>query len=206
MVSNTSTILTIMAHPNDAELWAGGTIARHTQVGGAVVIAVAKGNPVRVAEAEAGASVLGAHLYLVNDLSASAISTILTEVRPEVVITHSSDDIHPEHRRCAEHLASALPDAVIATGHPRRVYHCDSYNNLDRHGRPLDLPTIIDISEQWNVKTTSLHAHTSQPIVTHFGPMAETLAHLHGRRIGTSYAEAFRAVPVLGRLPATTRL
>jgi hypothetical protein len=56
-----------------------------------------------------------------------------------------------------------MEHSVIATGHPRRVYHCDSYNNLDRHGRPLDLPT-------------------------------------------TTYAEAFRAAPVLGRLPATTQL
>lgn len=206
MVSKTSTILTVMAHPDDAELWAGGTIARHTRVGGAAVIAIAKGDPVRVAEAEAGAGVLGAHLYLVNDLSTDAISTLLAEVRPEVVITHASDDIHPDHRRCAEYLASALPDVVIATGHPSRVYQCDSYNNLDRHGRPLDLPTIIDITEHWNAKTTALHAHASQPIITHFGPMAETLAHLHGRRIGTRYGEAFRALPVLGLQPAATEL
>jgi len=149
-----------MAHPDDAELWAGGTIAGHTQAGGTAIIAVTKHDPVRTAEAEASARILGAHLYLLDAITAHAISTVLTEVRPDIVVTHSTDDIHPEHRRCAEHLASALPDVVISTGHPRRVYHCDSYNNLDQHGRPL----------------------------------------------GSAYAEAFRAVPVLGHLPATAHL
>lgn len=157
-------------------------------------------------QVEIGAEILGADLYLLNDITTDAVSTLLTEVRPDVVITHSSDDIHPDHRRCADSVASALPDVVIATGHPRRVYHCDSYNNLDRHARPLDLPTIIDVTEHWDTKTAALQAHASQPIANHFGPMAETLARLHGQRIGTTYAEAFRAVPVLGRLPATVDL
>jgi len=36
--------------------------------------------------------------------------------------------------------------------------------------------------------------------------MAETLGRLWGARIGVPYAEAFTAIPVLGRLPAATRL
>ena len=195
-----------MAHPDDAELWAGGTLARHTRAGGDVIIASVKHDSERMAEADDGAQILGADLYLLNDITTHAISTLLTEVRPDVVITHSSDDIHPDHRRCADLLASVLPDVVIATGCPRRVYHCDSYNNLDRHARPLDLPTIIDVTKHWDTKIAALQAHASQPITNHFRPMAETLARLHGQRIGTTYAEAFRAVPVLGRLPATAKL
>jgi hypothetical protein len=92
---------------------------------------------------------------------------------------------------------------VIATGHPRRVYTCDGYNGLDRHGRPLDLPVIVDVTDTWATKTAALAAHVSQPIGGHFGPMADALARLHGRRIERPLAEAFRPVPVLGRLPAT---
>ena len=55
-------------------------------------------------------------------------------------------------------------------------------------------------------KIAALQAHVSQPIAHHFGPMAETLARLHEQRIGTTYAEAFRPVPVLGRLPAAADL
>ena len=199
-------LLTVMEHPDDAELWAGGTIARHVQTGGTATIAVTKHDPIRASQATAGAQILGADLYLLDELTPATISTLLTEVRPDIVITHSTDDIHPEHRRCAERVLAALPDVVIATGHPNRVYHCDGYNNLDQHGKPLHLPTIIDITDQWALKIAALQAHTSQPILDRFGPMAEILSRLHGIRIGVSHAEAFRALPVLGRLPAAEGL
>ncbi|GIF76199.1 PIG-L deacetylase family protein [Asanoa siamensis] len=199
-------LLTVMAHPDDAELWAGGTIARHIQTGGTATIAVPKLDPTRTAEATAGARILGADLYLLDQLTAAAISTLLTEVRPDIVITHSTDDIHPEHRRCAERVLAALPEMVIATGHPSRAYHCDGYNNLGQRGVPLDLPTIIDITDQWQIKIAALQSHNSQPIRNHFGPMAESLARLHGLRIGKSHAEAFHVLPILGRVPAASGL
>lgn len=56
---------------------------------------------------------------------------LLFDLRPEVVITHSPDDIHPEHRATAECLLKVVPDVVIASGRPRRVYVCDGYNGLN---------------------------------------------------------------------------
>jgi LmbE family N-acetylglucosaminyl deacetylase len=206
VVTQPAVLLTIMAHPDDAELWAGGTIAQHVRNGGTATIAVARHDPIRDAEAAAGARVLGADLYLMDDPSTHGIGTVLGETRPDIVITHPTDDIHPDHRHCAEAVLAAIPDSVITTGHPRRVYHCDGYNGLDQYGRPLDLPIIIDVTEQWRTKLAALHAHKSQPIVDHFGPMAEAQSVLHGRRIGAAYAEAFRALPVLGRLPASATL
>lgn len=199
-------LLTVMAHPDDAELWAGGTIARHVSHGGTATIAVARHGPVRMAEAEAGARILGAHLHVLNSADATTIGTLRAELQPDVLITHPPSDIHPEHRHCADAVLGAVPDAVIATGHPRRLYHCDGYYSLDQHGVPLYLSTIIDVTPHWETKIAALRSHQSQPIDDHFAPMAETLAHLHGHRIGTTYAEAFRALPVLGRLPATAGL
>lgn len=206
MVTPASVLLTVMAHPDDAELWAGGTIARHVRDGGTAIVAVPHRDAVRDAEAAAGARILGAGLYLMEQLSVSIVATVLREVRPDVLITHPASDIHPEHRQCAEAVLSALPDVVIATGHPKRAYHSDGYNNLDQDGHPLRLPTIIDVSAHWPTKVSALRAHASQPIIDHFGPMAEALGRLHGRRINSAHAEAFRAVPILGRLPEATGL
>src|SRR5262245_23738515 len=191
-----------MAHPDDAELWAGGTLARHAAAGARVTIAVPRSDEQRNTEAAAGASVLGASLLLLDNLTQDNLADLLTRQRPDVVITHSPDDIHPDHQTAARTLLASLPPVVIATGHPHRVYTCDGYNGLDRHGRPMDLPVIVDITDTWETKIAALASHVTQPIGSHFAPMAEALGRLHGRRIERPFAEGFRPIPVLGRLPA----
>lgn len=201
-----ASVLTIMAHPDDAELWAGGTLALHAQAGATVTTAVPRTNEIRDREAAAGTAALGGGLRLLKELTLSTVRDLLTEVHPEVVITHNPDDIHPDHQRTAQTLLAALPEVVIATGHPRRVYTCDGYHNLRRDGRPLHLPIIVDVTRMWNTKMRALTQHISQPIAEHFAPMAETLGRLHGGRVGVRYAEAFAPVPILGQLPATLHL
>ena len=205
-MSTASSVLTVMAHADDAEMWAGGTLALHTQAGAPVTIAVLRDNEIRAREASAGAQALGALLRPLGELTVSTIRDLLTELRPDVVITHNPDDIHPDHQDTARTVLAALPEVVIATGHPLRVYTCDGYHNLDRTGRPLHLPVIIDVTSTWATKMHALTAHASQPIADHFAPMAQTLGRLHGGRIGVRYAEAFAPVPILGRLPLTTHL
>jgi LmbE family N-acetylglucosaminyl deacetylase len=201
-----SSVLTVMAHPDDAELWAGGTLARCADSGAAVTIAVPHhAEPVRDAEASASAAILGAKLYQYDQPTVTALRELLRAVRPEIVITHPLRDVHPDHRTVAETLVAALPDIVIATGHPHRVYTADTYNGLTLDG-PIPAHTIVDITGTYNTKQRALATHTSQPVADHFGPMAETLACLWGGRIGVSYAENFVPVPILGRLPAALAL
>ncbi|MFI0424554.1 PIG-L deacetylase family protein [Spongiactinospora sp. 9N601] len=199
---NPPSVLTVMGHPDDAELWAGGTLARHAEAGAKVTIAVPAHDPVRDAEAAAGASVLGASLRLLPEVTATIVAELLTELCPDVVITHGCRDVHPDHRQACLAVLDALPAPVIATGRPCRVYMCESYNGLSLDG-PTAPHTIIDISTTFTTKMRALAVHRSQPIDEHFGPMAENLARLHGGRIGTAYGEAFTPVPVLGRLPAS---
>jgi LmbE family N-acetylglucosaminyl deacetylase len=59
----------------------------------------------------------------------------MVDHEPEVAITHLVDDVHPDHRHTAEAVLVVSPQAVIATGRPRRVNSCDSYHHLDRHAR-----------------------------------------------------------------------
>ncbi|MFI5497320.1 PIG-L deacetylase family protein [Actinoplanes sp. NPDC051859] len=193
-------VVAVMAHPDDPELWAGATLAASVRAGATVTIILPRRGEPRDAEATTSAGILGAALTLVDDLTPAVLDPLLRDLRPEVLITHPATDMHPEHRRVADTVNAALPDVVIATGHPRRVYACDSYHNLDRDGRPLHLPVILDATTTWDTKMRALSAHTSQPITEHFAPMALNLGHLHGGRIGTAVAEAFAAVPVLGRL------
>jgi LmbE family N-acetylglucosaminyl deacetylase len=201
VVTSAGAVLTVMAHADDAELWAGGTLAHRACAGAQITIVVSRSDGIRDQEAAAGAEILGAVLHLLDELDVSTLQSLIADVRPEVVVTHCPDDIHPDHRAATHTVLAALPEVVIATGQPRRVYVCDGYNGLDRYGYPLDLPVIVDVTDTWRFKLEALRAHASQPIAGHFEPMAEVLGRLHSRRIERPYAEAFRAIPVLGRLP-----
>jgi N-acetylglucosamine malate deacetylase 1 len=201
-----ASVLAVMAHPDDAELWAGGTLALHAR-DAAVTIAIPRHEPARMAEAEAGAALLGARLHILDaPATAGPVRDLITRTRPDVVITHPIADVHPDHRHIAATVLAALPEAVIATGRPHRVYTTDTYNSLTLNG-PLHAAVIVDITATFHVKEQALATHDgTQPVTTHFGPMAATLGRLWGSRIGTRYGEAFTPVPVLGRLPAASRL
>lgn len=197
-------VLAVMAHPDDAELWAGGTLALHA-AHAPVAIAVATHEEIRNAEARAGAKILGASLWLLKELTPATVHRLLLELRPDIVITHPVRDVHPAHRHAAESVLGALPEAVIATGRPARVYTCDTYNSLTLDG-PVAASVIVDVTATFATKMAALREHASQPIEHHFGPMAEHLGRLWGARIGARYAEAFTPLPVLGRLPAAAHL
>jgi N-acetylglucosamine malate deacetylase 1 len=196
----------MMAHPDDAELWAGGTLVRCAAAGTTVTITIPHHpDTVRNTEAAAGAAILGATLRPYDQPSVTVIRDLLLDLRPEVVLTHPLHDGHPDHRRLATMLLETLPDVVIATGHPHRLYTTDSYNSLTTDG-PIPAHTIIDITDTYHIKIRALAAHASQPIPDHFAPMADTLARLWGSRAGVRYAENFTPLPILGRLPLAATL
>ncbi len=55
---------------------------------------------------------------------------MLRRLTPEVLVTHPRNDMHADHRRTADVALAAVPLAVIETGHPQRVYACDTYESL----------------------------------------------------------------------------
>ncbi|MFJ6141659.1 PIG-L deacetylase family protein [Kitasatospora sp. NPDC092286] len=198
------TVLALLAHPDDAELWAGATLAHHAKHA-TVTIAVPRRDEVRDAEARESAAILGAQLRQLDRIDVEAVQLLLLETLPDVVITHPLNDVHPEHRAVATTVLAALPEPRIVTGHPRRFYSCDSYNSLTLDG-PVRADVIVDVTATFDTKMAALRRHASQPIEEHFGPMAETLGRLWGARIGAGYGEAFTAVPLLGCLPGATQL
>ncbi|MFD5434735.1 PIG-L deacetylase family protein [Kitasatospora sp. NPDC127067] len=197
-------VLAAFAHPDDAELWAGATLALHARCA-VVTVVVPHCDEVRDAEARKGAAALGAELRQVPRLDHATVQQLLLEAQPDIVITHPLGDVHPEHRAVATTVLAAVPEPRIATGRPSRVYTCDTYNSLTLDG-PMRADVIVDATAAFDTKMAALREHASQPIEQHFGPMAKTLGRLWGARIGVRYAEAFTAVPVLGCLPGATHL
>lgn len=113
------TILLIGAHPDD-EISAAGTLLKHQEAGDrVVVVTMTRGGmghrampteqlqEVRAREAEAAAEALGAELRLLHYRDgevpmrrevALELARHVRDVRPDVLLTHSDETFHPDHR------------------------------------------------------------------------------------------------------------
>lgn len=198
-----SDVVAIMAHPDDAEIWAGGTLALHARDSN-VTILVASEDPVRTAEAKAGSELLGCGIRVVEHHSYENCVEILSDLRPQIVLTHRLDDIHFDHRQTSELCLRAVTKVAIRTGFPKRLYSCDTYESLTITGL-IPGRTLIDISSTFRLKCDAINAHQSQPIED-FVAMATRMAATWGGRAGCEWAEAFDPIPLLGRLPSNSRL
>ena len=118
------TILSIHAHPDDAEILAGGTLAHLAALGHRIVIvtltpgdcgshelAADEIAAVRRGEAAAAARHIGAEYRCAefrdmavfnDDLSRRRVTEILRQVRPDLVITASAVDYMSDHEAASE--------------------------------------------------------------------------------------------------------
>lgn len=138
-------IALVMAHPDDAEIAAGGLIAAWRAMGASVTIIVASdgrrggaGDPAvlaarRAAEAQTSAGLLDADLILCGypdgDLPVAAglapdLGRRLAGLAPDLVITHPALDYHADHRAVALAVGQAASfrvpvasiDPIMAVG------------------------------------------------------------------------------------------
>lgn len=192
------TVLAVGAHPDDAEIAVGGTLARLARAGARVVLAVMsvpEPAAVRIAEARQAADLLGCELLFANepgrridDLKhhelVEAIDRIVHGCRPALLLTHAASEFHSDHL--------TVHHACIAA---QRLADFDLLNFHPTMCRPVPVAfhpsAYVDVSSTFEVKMAAIAAHASQ-----FGARALSLelfrdhARLQGRMIGARYAEA----------------
>jgi LmbE family N-acetylglucosaminyl deacetylase len=191
-------LLLCVAHCDDTELWAGGTIAGLVKRGRRVVSLVTYHNDTRRNEALASAAALG---YEVRFKEKSInlfdwISSCFNELRPEIIATHPTGDPHFEHDEVSRTVNKVLTKSSQRKNYPMRWYWFDTYYSTESKGCPL----LIDISDYFEHKIAALKHHQSQT-PENLIKMARSMNALHGLRIRAEYAEAFYTFPLLGRLP-----
>jgi LmbE family N-acetylglucosaminyl deacetylase len=217
-------VLAVVAHPDDAELLCAGTLARARAGGAAVGIAIlCRGDggvpprPVRDLaalrrrEAAAAARLLGASLHpgIVPDgtlADAAPARRRLTEVfrrfRPTLVLAHSPEDYHPDHR-AAGALAEAASWFCASRGQRTRSPALPAAPALwwmDTLGMAGFGPGfLVDITAFLPLKERMLACHRSQAARAgdrDFTPLAGLMrrqAEARGAQAGVGAAEAFRA-------------
>ncbi len=123
-------VLAIGAHPDDVEAGVGGILAAHRAVGDSLtILTLSKGRreggvEVAWAEGSAAAAVIGARLILEDRLDEgfasllAVITTIVEQVEPTIVYTHSRNDRRQDHRLMHEAAVTACEEvATVACYH-----------------------------------------------------------------------------------------
>jgi LmbE family N-acetylglucosaminyl deacetylase/ActR/RegA family two-component response regulator len=165
-------VLAIGAHPDDPEIGVGGILLRHAARGHSVaLVTLTRGEQggtqaQRAAESRRAAELLGARLFhreLVDtSLSAgsetiAAIKEVIDETAATTIYTHTSRDVHQDHRNT--HHASL----VAARGAPR-VY-CYQSPSSTVEFRPTRFVSIDDVLER---KLEVIRAYASQVAVRQY--------------------------------------
>ena len=175
-------VLAIGAHPDDAELHAGGTLLRLVSLGYRTgIVDLTRGETAsrgtveeRAAEASRAAAVLGLTLRQTLDLGDGrlddtpairvAVVAVLRRLRPRLVLTHHEEEPHPDHGatarivRAAAYLAGLArwePDAGPGRHRPHAVLH---------FGLPRWVPPsfVVDIAPWAERKQQAIACHASQ--------------------------------------------
>ena len=192
------TVLAIGAHPDDLEIGVGGSLARFARAGARIVmtvVSVPSEYHTRLAEAHAGARIIGAELRVlleggcrrVEDVKSyelvAMLDRLIHELAPAAVITHGSADFHRDHL--------IVHNACVPT---QRLRYFDFFCFHPSMCRPVPISfsprAYVDVSETIDTKMQSIMAHESQ-----FGcrklstDMYREFAHVQGRLVGVEYAE-----------------
>lgn len=178
-------LLVMTVHPDDAELGAGGVIAKYVAEGKTVGIVDltlgelgTRGTPeIRAQEAQDAAEILGVAVrenlklrdgfFQNNEEHQIAIIKAIRKYQPEIVITNAWEDRHPDHGRASK----LVNDALFLAGLRRIETELNAISQEPYRPR-LQLQLIqdkyinpdilIDITEYWDIKERSILAYTSQ--------------------------------------------
>ena len=182
-------VLIIGAHPDDADIKAGGTAARWCDRGHVVrLVSLTDGRaghqtmhgpqlaPRRRAEAEAAAAVIGA-TYEVLDIPDGGLDDrlenrhrvirLIREFRPDLILTHRSTDYHPDHRfagllvQDASYLLT-VPAVCPDVPHLAQTPVILYFSDAFKKPCRFEPHVVVDIEDTFDRLVGMLHCHQSQ--------------------------------------------
>ncbi len=180
-------ILVFGAHPDDAELGAGGTIAKEVSLGKKVgIVDLTRGElgtrgsaEIRDEEAAMSAEILGiavrenlefADGFFVNDKSHQLeVIKMLRKYRPQIVLCNAIDDRHIDHPKGSK----LVSDSCFLSGLVKIDTKMDGNDQWQEPWRPqavyhyiqwknLEPDFVVDVSGHMEKKIEAITAYTSQ--------------------------------------------
>ncbi|MBI1185372.1 bacillithiol biosynthesis deacetylase BshB1 [bacterium] len=178
-------ILAFGAHPDDVELSAGGTLAKHVDLGYKVGIIDLTPSQLstrgtienRALEAEEARKALGVHVrenlmmhdgfFEVDRPHLMQVVQVIRKYQPEIIIANAPDDRHPDHGKAAKlvkeanflsglvKIESELDGAKQSAWRSKTFFHYIQFKHLEPD-------VIVDIRGYKEQKLASLLAYKSQ--------------------------------------------
>ena len=189
MTDNPLRILVIGAHPDDAELHVGGIMALYRRQGHSVrIISVTDGaaghhvlppdelRQVRALELARSAAVIGAEqlcLGFPDGALTTSIETRLAIIRairafaPDLLITHRTNDYHPDHRTVGQLIQDAsymvkvplvAPDVPALRKDPVVMFMADFFTRPN----PFRADVVVDVTDMQDDIVRMVDNHVSQ--------------------------------------------
>ena len=173
-------LLVFGPHPDDLEIGAGGTVAKHAAMGLRVGLCDLTAGEMgsngtvekRLAEAEDARNVLGA-VWRLNlrwpdraigsePKQGLAATELIRQVRPKAIALPYWSDRHPDHEAASRVLTEAIFNAGLrrfnAEGEPWKP-EMTSYYFINESTQPS---FVVDVSQHYETKRRALACHASQ--------------------------------------------
>ncbi|WP_292389526.1 PIG-L deacetylase family protein [Methanosarcina sp. UBA5] len=196
-------ILAIGAHPDDIEIACGGSIAKLCDAGHTIVGLIVSGGECggnsssRRIEAMKGAEFLGINKVEMMDFPdtrldnfvleiSKQIETVVNELKPDIVFTHSVHDIHQDHR--AVHYATVRACRNLST------ILCYESPSITQKFQPN---VFVNIEQYIDVKIESIREHEDQNKKSYVQPeQVYGKAIFRGTQAKLKQAEGFEAIRI----------
>lgn len=208
-------LMTIMAHPDDAAIWSGGTIRTHTLRGDKCLQISLTGGKSQVLKSQFkdAAEILHSD-FLIFDLESTSspitqeivnnITNTIVEFQPEYIFTHWKHDTHPGHVQIFDLVQQVISKSKIKLhSHsgfttPIQVLMCDSYYSVG-YDMNFQQTHLIDISNVFEEKLAAINCFSDQYLPI-WQKMTDIMCQFYGGKCGCNYAEAFQAAGGLASL------
>ncbi len=228
-------VLCLAAHPDDVEMTSAGTVLSLVNQGRSVAVIDltqgelgTRGTPeIRLAEATEGARLMGLTdrrnmgfrdgFFQNDEAHQTALVAWIRHYRPQIVLTNTPEDRHPDHGRAAQLVTDACFYAglrMLETTDPltgvAQEAHRPTYLYYFIQDRSLKPDFVVDVSPFWGQKLEAIRAYKSQ----FFNPdspepqsyisgepfmkFLESRTREHGHMINVEFGEGFLTKRMLG--------
>ena len=223
-------VMAVGAHPDDVELMAGGTLARYVKRGDeTAMVYMCNGNmghveippdelvEIRKEESRQATEVIGAKMYWFDnsDFTTEVVPKrtlqlvdAIRDFKPDMVITHSTEDYIRDHVNTGHLVFKASFDASVPHVESENPHHDKIVPifEMDTLFGLRFVPTeYVDVSDVIEIKQRALACHKSQVQWLKDHDKVDvvedmlTASRYRGLQCGVRYAEAFRQIQVWGR-------